>query len=112
MMTSVSSLEDISSDEAAQLHSIMSMFTARCPPWFKVPSDAGDVPTIHQAVRKWNKLQEFMFVLNASLRDIGERWAGGQGPLAAECNAMEVKQLIRALFQNTDRRAAVLAKIV
>ena len=34
-----------------------------------------------------------------------------QGPLAHEFSAQEVRGLIRALFQNTDRRAAVLAKI-
>lgn len=34
-----------------------------------------------------------------------------QGPLAHEFGAQEVRGLIRALFQNTDRRAAVLAKI-
>ena len=34
-----------------------------------------------------------------------------QGPLAHECSAQEVRGLIRALFQNTDRRAAVLAKL-
>lgn len=34
-----------------------------------------------------------------------------QGPLAHEFTAQEVRGLIRALFQNTDRRAAVLGKI-
>ena len=112
IMKAVSSLEDISSDDAIELHSLMSLFINKCPPWFEAASGSGVVPTVHQAVRKWNKLREFLFVLNASLQEIGERWASGQGPLAAECSAAEVKQLIRALFQNTDRRAAVLAKIV
>lgn len=39
------------------------------------------------------------------------RWADGKGPLAEEFSAAEVKSLIRALFQNTERRAAALAKI-
>ena len=112
IMKAVSSLEDISSDDAIELHSLMSLFINKCPQWFEAASGSGVVPTVHQAVRKWNKLREFLFVLNASLQEIGERWASGQGPLAAECSAAEVKQLIRALFQNTDRRAAVLAKIV
>ena len=34
-----------------------------------------------------------------------------QGPLAQEFTAQEVRGLIRAIFQNTDRRAAILAKI-
>ena len=33
------------------------------------------------------------------------------GPLAAEFTAEQVKHLIRALFQNSDRRAALLARI-
>ena len=50
-------------------------------------------------------------MLNASLQEIGDRWSDGKGPLAHELGANEVKQMVRALFQNTDRRAAVLAKI-
>ena len=50
-------------------------------------------------------------MLNASLQEIADRWSEGKGPLAHELGENEVKQLIRALFQNTDRRAAVLAKI-
>ena len=34
-----------------------------------------------------------------------------QGPLAMVFTADELKHLIRALFQNTERRAAVMAKI-
>ena len=34
-----------------------------------------------------------------------------QGPLAKEVPGEQVKQLVRALFQNTERRAALLAKI-
>lgn len=51
-------------------------------------------------------------MLNSSLADINDRWADGKGPLAVEFKPEEVKGLIRALFQNTDRRAAVLARIV
>uniref|UniRef100_A0A2K6FU89 Zw10 kinetochore protein n=1 Tax=Propithecus coquereli TaxID=379532 RepID=A0A2K6FU89_PROCO len=39
------------------------------------------------------------------------RWADGKGPLATAFSSSEVKALIRALFQNTERRAAALAKI-
>lgn len=40
------------------------------------------------------------------------RWAEGKGPLAVEFSCNEMKSLIRALFKNTERRAAALAKIV
>ena len=62
-------------------------------------------------VRKWNRFKEIIVILNASLREIEDRWASGKGPLANEYSAEEVKRLIRALFQNTDRRAGVLSRI-
>jgi len=62
-------------------------------------------------VKKWTKFKELIFFLGASLREIEDGWSGGQGRLCAEFPAEQVKQLIRALFQNTERRAAVLAKI-
>lgn len=62
-------------------------------------------------VKKWLQFQELINILGASLRDIEERWAGSKGPLAHEFSAEQVKQLIRALFQNTSRRAEVLSKI-
>ena len=45
------------------------------------------------------------------MREIEDRWAAGKGPLANEFTADEIKRMIRALFQNTDRRAAVLSRI-
>ena len=115
IMSTMTSLEDISADDATQLHAVMSMFTARCPAWFEVEESTGGVSqariAIHQFARKWNKFNEMMFILNANLQSISDRWADGKGPLAAECGPTEVKQLVRALFQNTDRRAAVLARI-
>ena len=79
-------------------------------------------------VQKWSKLSELHFILNvgsiinfvsiynlfdfkATLLDIVNRWADGRGILAAEYTSQEVKQLIRALFQNTERRALALNKI-
>ena len=62
-------------------------------------------------VKKWNKFKELILILNASMREIEDRWAGGKGPLAIEFSVDEVKKLIRALFQNTDRRAATLSRI-
>lgn len=65
----------------------------------------------HSNVSSFGRLQELRHVLGASLAEIADRWTDGQGPLAAVFGADDVKQMIRALFQNTDRRAAVLAKI-
>jgi hypothetical protein len=57
------------------------------------------------------RFQEMCLLLNSSLQTIVDRWFNGQGPLASQFTAIEVKQLIRALFQTSDRRTAALAKI-
>lgn len=64
-----------------------------------------------RCVRLWGKFCELIVILGASLQDIENRWAQGKGPLAHEFTPDEAKQLVRALFQNTDRRAKVLARI-
>lgn len=60
---------------------------------------------------KWQRFKELQRMFSANLHDVSERWAEGKGPLAAEFSSADVRQLVRALFQNTERRAAVLAKI-
>lgn len=63
-------------------------------------------------VKQWFKLQQLKMILNASMVHITEQWADGKGPLTLHYKADEVRHLIRALFQNTDRRANALATIV
>lgn len=57
------------------------------------------------------RFSELCIVLNSSLQNIVDRWFNGQGPLASQFTASEIKQLIRALFQTSDRRTAALSKI-
>lgn len=63
-------------------------------------------------VKHWVKLQQIKMILNASMAQIAEQWADGKGPLTLNFRAEDIRHLIRALFQNTDRRANVLASIV
>ena len=58
-----------------------------------------------------NRLSVSRHLLGAGLRDIESRWSMGKGPLAVHFAADEVKQIIRALFQNTDHRAALSWKL-
>lgn len=109
-------LEDISSEEAHQLHSLLSILVQRGSEIFQNTQEidsgsaenAWDLCTV---VPHWIRYKELIGILEASLQDIVDRWADGKGPLAHEFSAQEVRGLIRALFQNTDRRAAVLGKI-
>ena len=114
-MSKVTSLEDISADDASELHALMSLITDKAVTFFEIEIDDNKSrdakKLLHAKVNKWNKFIELMWVLNAGLHDIGDRWADGKGPLAAELEAAEVKQLIRALFQNTEKRSKVLASI-
>ena len=62
-------------------------------------------------VKKWSKFKELIVVLDSGLSVIEDRWGEGNGVLAKEFSAEEIKQLIKAIFQNTERRATVLSKI-
>ncbi|KAL5009051.1 hypothetical protein ScPMuIL_014632 [Solemya velum] len=105
-------LEDISADDAQQLSTLLTVVTDRAGTLFTaVDVKVNTTVELQRNVRRWQKLQELNIILNASLHEISDRWADGKGPLAIEFSANELKQLIRALFQNTDRRAAVLVKI-
>ncbi|GFX76141.1 hypothetical protein TNCV_1835161 [Trichonephila clavipes] len=106
----ISSMEDIAAEAAAQLDSIFAILLKQGPDLFKVTAiDKSN--SVHFYVKRWFKFQELQLILSASMREIVDRWASSKGPLAAHFTAGEVKHLIRALFQNTERRAAALAKI-
>lgn len=118
-MDHIIALEDISSEAARKLFMLLKLVDDKGVSLFL--ADAGDSESksasskakvdLHRHVAKYAKFTEIQLVLNGSLQEIVDRWADGAGPLSAEFPPSELKQLIRALFQNTDRRAAVLAKI-
>lgn len=58
------------------------------------------------------KLQQLQMILSASLQEITEQWCDGAGILTVNYTSEEVRHLIRALFQNTDRRAKALSRIM
>lgn len=105
IINAVVCLEDISLKSDEQLVDVFKIVINRGPKLFTDPKE------INLFVPSWYKLNELNFVLAASLVDISDRWADGKGPLALQFKQTEMKSLIRALFQNTDRRAAVLARI-
>jgi protein transport protein DSL1/ZW10 len=58
----------------------------------------------------WQKLLHLQFILDASLVDISTSWKNDQ--ISQSFRADDVKSLIRALFQNTERRSKCLSTIV
>ncbi|XP_050178757.1 centromere/kinetochore protein zw10 homolog [Myiozetetes cayanensis] len=115
IVTRIVALEDISAEDADRLYSLCRIMVEEGPQVFTPLPEAEknkkyqeEVPVY---VEKWMTFKELMIILQANLQEIVDQWADGKGPLAAEFSAAEVKSLIRALFQNTERRAAALAKI-
>ncbi|XP_029813061.1 centromere/kinetochore protein zw10 homolog isoform X2 [Suricata suricatta] len=111
----ITALEDISTEDGDRLYSLCKTVLDEGPQVFAPLSEESknkkyqeEVPVY---VPKWMPFKELMMMLQASLQEIGDRWADGKGPLAAAFSSTEVKALVRALFQNTERRAAALAKI-
>ena len=111
IINSIVSLEDISEENAHVLHSLMSTVKEKAPALFDIGDNEFKLASVHSSTPKWTKFNELMIVLDAGLVEISDRWADGKGPLAEAFSAKEVKLLIRALFQNTEKRAAVLAKV-
>ncbi|KAF2366771.1 RZZ complex subunit Zw10, partial [Trinorchestia longiramus] len=117
------SLEDISESSAQSLTATFMLLKDGASALFPVTStpsvDApkhvpGSAPVPKEGlcgVRQWGKFLELIVVLGASLRQLEDRWAEGSGPLALYFTPDQAKALIRALFQNTEKRAALLAKI-
>ncbi|XP_047462827.1 centromere/kinetochore protein zw10 homolog [Mugil cephalus] len=108
-------LEDISSEDGEHLHTLCQSIIEEGPLVFiplaeenKNKKYQEEVPLY---VKKWSTFKELVIVLRANLQEIVDRWADGKGPLAMEFSSSEVKSLIRALFQNTERRAVALTKI-
>ncbi|XP_072164025.1 centromere/kinetochore protein zw10 homolog [Diadema setosum] len=103
-------LEDISADDAFQLHLILVKLKDGTPDLL-TPTGSQEPVTVEVVVKEWTAFTELLFILEASMQAIVDRWADGKGPLALVFPATTVKSLIRALFQNTDRRANALSKI-
>ncbi|CAH0766065.1 unnamed protein product [Diatraea saccharalis] len=101
----VCTVEDISMEMATQLTDMYTLVVQKAPLLFQNTTD------VEQYVKSWKKLQELIFVLGGSLKDIEKHWKDGTGPLAVHFNTEELRSLIKALFQNTQFRANLLSKI-
>lgn len=106
----VISLEDIRACDAEIAAGILSRTISNIEQLFIIGNNPHT--TIQRfAERPYYRAKEVVFCLNASLQDIFDRWCDGKGPLADCLKAKEVRQLVKALFQNTEKRARVLAVI-
>ncbi|KAM4704305.1 centromere/kinetochore protein zw10 homolog [Rhinophrynus dorsalis] len=115
MINKITVLEDISTEDGERLYTLCRTMIEEGPLVFTPLPEEGKNKKYQEEVplyvQKWMKFKELMIILQASLQEIVDRWADGKGPLAVEFSTNEVKSLIRALFQNTERRATALARI-
>lgn len=112
VIKSVVGMEDIASTLSEELAQVFEKVVDQAVNIFDIPSSSSDARVlVSDHVPKWRKFCELKDLLRFNLREVMDRWADGRGPLAACFLPDELKRLIRALFQNTDRRAAALAQI-
>lgn len=97
-------MEDISTTLSNSLVELIKTVDQKCQALFE-----SDVSVLALA-SSWEKLMNLQFILDASLVDIQTEWKSGRLP--KNFKADEVKRMIRALFQNTERRANCLQTIV
>ncbi|CAI9534510.1 unnamed protein product [Staurois parvus] len=115
IISKITALQDISTEDGERLYALCRTMVEEGPLVFTPLPEEGKNKKFQEEVpvyvQKWMKFKELMIILQANLQEIIDRWADGKGPLATEFSTNEVKSLIRALFQNTERRAAALARI-
>ncbi|CAF0754893.1 unnamed protein product [Brachionus calyciflorus] len=122
-------LEDISSNDASYLHSAFTVMTQTIHDLYtknsaseKTENLSNDLVNLSlntnladleacKYVSSWQKFKHLLVILKASLQEIVDLWTDGKGPLAMHYEPEEIRYLIKALFMNTDRRQAALAKI-
>uniref|UniRef100_A0A674P2W3 Zw10 kinetochore protein n=1 Tax=Takifugu rubripes TaxID=31033 RepID=A0A674P2W3_TAKRU len=107
--------QDISSEGGEHLHTLCQTIIEEGPLVFTPLAEENKNKKYQEEVplyvKKWGTFKELVIVLRANLQEIVDRWTDGKGPLAVEFSSTEIKNLIRALFQNTERRAVALTKI-
>jgi len=100
----VTVMEDISTILATELVELIKNIDEKGQSLFEANTSA------LQLVASWQKMLHTQFLLDASLVDITNSWKAGK--ITQSFKSEEVKRLIRALFQNTERRANALSAIV
>lgn len=100
----VAVMEDISSNLSTALVELIKTIDEKSQALFEADTSCLTV------VDSWQRLMHLQFILDASLIDISSSWKSAQ--LSKSFSAEDVRRLIRALFQNTERRAAALSLIV
>ena len=104
----VTCLEDISEEDSTVLYSFIQNILQRIASVFQAKKSTQSIePSV--VCNHFVKLQDLGFILSTSLIVIVDSWQNGH--LSKHFTALELRSLIKAIFQNTDHRAKSLAKI-
>jgi len=99
-------MEDISAEEAGQLHTLFNILIERTA---EITHSCHPKIDLVAHIHHWKKILLLTQILNAGLQEIVAMW---DDKLNQEhLDATDVRSLIRALFQNTERRSQALSKI-
>ena len=102
-------LEDISEEDSTVLYSFIQNILQKITSIFQAKKSTQSIEP-SSVCNHFVKLQDLGFILSATLVAIVDGWQNGH--LAKNFTALELRSLIKAIFQNTDHRAKSLAKIV
>ncbi|KAL1123035.1 hypothetical protein AAG570_002123 [Ranatra chinensis] len=105
IIQTVVAMKDIREDVATQMVEVFKRIQNKAPSVFIDPNE------VHRHVKRWSRFGELIRVLSAHLFEIEERWADGKGPLALEFKPDQVRRLVKALFQSSEKRTGVLSRI-
>ena len=104
----VTCLEDISEEDSTVLYSFIQNILQKIMSIFQAKKSTQPIEP-SSVCNHFIKLQDLGFVLSATLVEIVDGWQNGH--LSKNFTALELRSLIKAIFQNTDHRAKSLAKI-
>lgn len=111
VVKSVLALEDIAMDDATELHSILSLVLERGYLVLSSTDEESQSKVLTKHCSSWSRLNSLAIVMDASLQKIVDLWDNGSGQLAVDFTPVQIRALIKALFKNTERRAAALNTI-
>lgn len=100
----VSAMEDISANLSTSLVELIKTIDEKSQALFEADTSCLSI------VEDWQRLLHLQLILDGTLIEISQSWKSKQ--LSQSFSSDDVKRLIRALFQNTERRATALSSII
>ena len=104
-MNILTGYEDIVQDESVNWKEMLLNFKDQV---FEIFSDAVSKSDLLDILDQVNQI---VFLLDCSLSELDDSWGDGHGPLARYFTKFQLRNFIRALWSNNEKRAAMLEKL-